>query len=161
MECVEGKKSPYETEGMPLIEKGVILSVPRHYYARSPPPLLSSCNPTPSGCRDSDEPDCESPHCDLSPRAHPSPRSTLFTCSCGTDFCNANYSHLPPPGSPGTPGSQDPQAVLGSHAGCWGLVGAGAQVRVRGRTRASSHPTPIPSFPPPGLEKLVALVTGR
>lgn len=38
MECVEGKKSPYETEGMPLIEKGVILSVPRHYYARSPPP---------------------------------------------------------------------------------------------------------------------------
>lgn len=39
MECVEGKKSPYETEGMPLIEKGVILSVPRHYYARSPPPF--------------------------------------------------------------------------------------------------------------------------
>ncbi|XP_034500957.1 anti-Muellerian hormone type-2 receptor isoform X6 [Ailuropoda melanoleuca] len=65
------------------------------------------------GCRDSDEPDCESPHCDLSPRAHPSPRSTLFTCSCGTDFCNANYSHLPPPGSPGTPGSQGPQAVPG------------------------------------------------
>ncbi|XP_073738026.1 anti-Muellerian hormone type-2 receptor isoform X3 [Callorhinus ursinus] len=74
-------------------------------------PFLSSSNPTPSGCRDSDEPDCESPHCDLSPRAHPSPRSTLFTCSCGTDFCNANYSHLPPPGSPGTSGSQGPQAV--------------------------------------------------
>ncbi|XP_021542448.1 anti-Muellerian hormone type-2 receptor isoform X3 [Neomonachus schauinslandi] len=65
------------------------------------------------GCRDSDEPDCESPHCDLSPRAHPSPRSTLFTCSCGTDFCNANYSHLPPPGSPGTSGSQGPPPVPG------------------------------------------------
>ncbi|XP_042848330.1 anti-Muellerian hormone type-2 receptor isoform X4 [Panthera tigris] len=65
------------------------------------------------GCRDSDEPDCEAPHCELSPRAHPGPRSTLFTCSCGTDFCNANYSHLPPPGSPGTPGSQGPQAVPG------------------------------------------------
>ncbi|XP_072621287.1 anti-Muellerian hormone type-2 receptor isoform X5 [Vulpes vulpes] len=65
------------------------------------------------GCRDSDEPDCESPHCDLSPRAHPSPGSTLFTCSCGTDFCNANYSHLPPPGNPGTPGSQGPQAIPG------------------------------------------------
>ncbi|XP_026892082.2 anti-Muellerian hormone type-2 receptor isoform X4 [Acinonyx jubatus] len=65
------------------------------------------------GCRDSDEPDCEASHCELSPRAHPGPRSTLFTCSCGTDFCNANYSHLPPPGSPGTPGSQGPQAVPG------------------------------------------------
>ncbi|XP_020946602.1 anti-Muellerian hormone type-2 receptor isoform X2 [Sus scrofa] len=65
------------------------------------------------GCRDSDEPGCESPHCDPSPRAHPSPVSTLFTCSCGTDFCNANYSHLPPPGSPGTPASQGPQAVPG------------------------------------------------
>ncbi|XP_065380346.1 anti-Muellerian hormone type-2 receptor isoform X4 [Macaca fascicularis] len=63
------------------------------------------------GCRDSDEPGCESLHCDPSPRAHPSPGSTLFTCSCGTDFCNANYSHLPPPGSPGTPGSQGPQAA--------------------------------------------------
>ncbi|CAD7681627.1 unnamed protein product [Nyctereutes procyonoides] len=65
------------------------------------------------GCRDSDEPDCESPHCDLNPRAHPSPGSTLFTCSCGTDFCNANYSRLPPPGNPGTPGSQGPQAIPG------------------------------------------------
>ncbi|XP_073863082.1 anti-Muellerian hormone type-2 receptor isoform X8 [Macaca fascicularis] len=65
------------------------------------------------GCRDSDEPGCESLHCDPSPRAHPSPGSTLFTCSCGTDFCNANYSHLPPPGSPGTPGSQGPQAAPG------------------------------------------------
>uniref|UniRef100_A0A8C9A485 receptor protein serine/threonine kinase n=1 Tax=Prolemur simus TaxID=1328070 RepID=A0A8C9A485_PROSS len=65
------------------------------------------------GCRDSDEPGCESLHCDPSPRAHPSPGSTLFTCSCGTDFCNANYSHLPPPGSPGTPGSQGPQASPG------------------------------------------------
>ncbi|XP_036771136.1 anti-Muellerian hormone type-2 receptor isoform X1 [Manis pentadactyla] len=65
------------------------------------------------GCRDSDEPGCESPYCDPSPRAHPSPVSTLFTCSCGTDFCNANYSQLPPPGGPGTPGSQGPQAVPG------------------------------------------------
>nr|XP_012619100.1 anti-Muellerian hormone type-2 receptor isoform X1 [Microcebus murinus] len=65
------------------------------------------------GCRDSDEPGCESLYCDPSPRAHPSPGSTLFTCSCGTDFCNANYSHLPPPGSPGTPGSQGPQASPG------------------------------------------------
>ncbi|XP_008573915.1 PREDICTED: anti-Muellerian hormone type-2 receptor isoform X2 [Galeopterus variegatus] len=63
------------------------------------------------GCRDSDEPGCESLHCDPSPRAHPSPDSTLFTCSCGTDFCNANYSHLPPPGSPRTPDSQGPQAA--------------------------------------------------
>ena len=29
MECVEGKKSPYEMEGMSLIEDGVTLSVPR------------------------------------------------------------------------------------------------------------------------------------
>ncbi|XP_005869335.2 PREDICTED: anti-Muellerian hormone type-2 receptor isoform X1 [Myotis brandtii] len=65
------------------------------------------------GCRDSDEPGCESPRCDPSPRAQPSPSSTLFTCSCGTDFCNANYSHLPPLGSPGTPGSQGPQAIAG------------------------------------------------
>ncbi|XP_053423303.1 anti-Muellerian hormone type-2 receptor-like isoform X2 [Nycticebus coucang] len=62
------------------------------------------------GCRDSDEPGCEALHCDPTPRAHPSPGSTLFTCSCGTDFCNANYSHLPPLGSPGTPGAQGPQA---------------------------------------------------
>ncbi|XP_054574416.1 anti-Muellerian hormone type-2 receptor isoform X1 [Eptesicus fuscus] len=65
------------------------------------------------GCRDSDEPGCESPRCDPSPRAQPSPSSTLFTCSCGTDFCNANYSHLPLLGSPGTPGSQGPQAISG------------------------------------------------
>ncbi|XP_022427756.1 anti-Muellerian hormone type-2 receptor isoform X1 [Delphinapterus leucas] len=65
------------------------------------------------GCRDSDEPGCESPHCDPSPRAHPSPSFTLFTCSCGTDFCNANYSHLPRLGSPGTPGSQGPKAIPG------------------------------------------------
>uniref|UniRef100_G3TK14 Anti-Muellerian hormone type-2 receptor n=1 Tax=Loxodonta africana TaxID=9785 RepID=G3TK14_LOXAF len=65
------------------------------------------------GCRDSDEPGCESPHCDPTPRAHPSPGSILFTCSCGTDFCNANYSHLPPLGSPGTPGSQGPQTAPG------------------------------------------------
>ncbi|XP_036108463.1 anti-Muellerian hormone type-2 receptor isoform X1 [Molossus molossus] len=65
------------------------------------------------GCRDSDEPGCESPHCDPSPRAQPSSSSILFTCSCGTDFCNANYSHLPPLGSPGTPGSQGPQVISG------------------------------------------------
>ncbi|XP_057413282.1 anti-Muellerian hormone type-2 receptor isoform X2 [Balaenoptera acutorostrata] len=65
------------------------------------------------GCRDSDEPGCESPHCDPSPRAHPSPSFTLFTCSCGTDFCNANYSHLSRLGSPGTPGSQGPKAIPG------------------------------------------------
>ncbi|XP_053410372.1 anti-Muellerian hormone type-2 receptor isoform X1 [Nycticebus coucang] len=65
------------------------------------------------GCRDSDEPGCEALHCDPTPRAHPSPGSTLFTCSCGTDFCNANYSHLPPLGSPGTPGAQGPQASPG------------------------------------------------
>ncbi|XP_013376416.1 PREDICTED: anti-Muellerian hormone type-2 receptor isoform X5 [Chinchilla lanigera] len=58
------------------------------------------------GCRDSDEQGCESLHCDPRPRAHASPGSTLFTCSCGTDFCNANYSHLPPPGSLGAPGAQ-------------------------------------------------------
>ncbi|KAB0358910.1 hypothetical protein FD754_003066 [Muntiacus muntjak] len=65
------------------------------------------------GCRDSDEPGCESPRCDPSPRAQPRPSSTLFTCSCGADFCNANYSHLPPLGSPGTPGSKGPQAIPG------------------------------------------------
>ncbi|XP_045040189.2 anti-Muellerian hormone type-2 receptor [Desmodus rotundus] len=65
------------------------------------------------GCRDSDEPGCDSPRCDPSPRAQPSPSSTLFTCSCGTDFCNANYSHLPPLESPGTPGSQGSQAISG------------------------------------------------
>ncbi|XP_004872806.2 anti-Muellerian hormone type-2 receptor isoform X3 [Heterocephalus glaber] len=65
------------------------------------------------GCRDSDEPGCESLHCDPRPRAHSSPGSTLFTCSCGTDFCNANYSHLPPPGSLGAPGFQGPQADPG------------------------------------------------
>ncbi|KAM4839755.1 LOW QUALITY PROTEIN: anti-Muellerian hormone type-2 receptor, partial [Urocitellus parryii] len=65
------------------------------------------------GCRDSDEPGCESLHCDLSPRAHPSPGSTLFTCSCGTDFCNANYSHLPSPGNLGVPGPQGTQATPG------------------------------------------------
>ncbi|XP_037370742.1 anti-Muellerian hormone type-2 receptor isoform X2 [Talpa occidentalis] len=65
------------------------------------------------GCRDSDEPGCESPQCNLSLRAHPSPGSTLFTCSCGNDLCNANYSHLPPLGSPGTPGPQGPQAAPG------------------------------------------------
>lgn len=31
-----GKEKPCEMEGMPLIEKGVILSVPRPSYARSP-----------------------------------------------------------------------------------------------------------------------------
>ncbi|XP_045152260.1 anti-Muellerian hormone type-2 receptor isoform X1 [Echinops telfairi] len=66
------------------------------------------------GCRDGDEPGCESPRCDPTPRAHPSPHSTLFTCSCGADFCNANYSALPPPpGSPGTPSSQGPRAAPG------------------------------------------------
>nr|XP_058936651.1 transcription factor Sp1 isoform X3 [Kogia breviceps] len=65
------------------------------------------------GCRDSDEPGCESPHCDPRPRAHPSPSFTLFTCSCGTDFCNANYSHLPHLGSPGTPSFQGPKAIPG------------------------------------------------
>uniref|UniRef100_A0A8D2DVI2 Anti-Muellerian hormone type-2 receptor n=1 Tax=Sciurus vulgaris TaxID=55149 RepID=A0A8D2DVI2_SCIVU len=65
------------------------------------------------GCRDSDEPGCESLHCDLSPRVHPSPGSTLFTCSCGTDFCNANYSHLPSPGNLGFPSPQGPQAAPG------------------------------------------------
>uniref|UniRef100_A0A8C5NUL8 Anti-Muellerian hormone type-2 receptor n=1 Tax=Jaculus jaculus TaxID=51337 RepID=A0A8C5NUL8_JACJA len=65
------------------------------------------------GCRDSDEPGCESLRCDLSPRAQPSPGSTLFTCSCGTDFCNANYSHLPPLGNQGVPDPQGPQAAPG------------------------------------------------
>ncbi|XP_021039210.1 anti-Muellerian hormone type-2 receptor [Mus caroli] len=65
------------------------------------------------GCRDSDEPGCESLHCDPVPRAHPNPSSTLFTCSCGTDFCNANYSHLPPSGNQGAPGLQEPQATPG------------------------------------------------
>ncbi|XP_013376415.1 PREDICTED: anti-Muellerian hormone type-2 receptor isoform X4 [Chinchilla lanigera] len=64
------------------------------------------------GCRDSDEQGCESLHCDPRPRAHASPGSTLFTCSCGTDFCNANYSHLPPPGSLGAPGAQAAPALL-------------------------------------------------
>ncbi|XP_051016387.1 anti-Muellerian hormone type-2 receptor [Acomys russatus] len=65
------------------------------------------------GCRDSDEPGCESLQCDPVPRAHPSPASTLFTCSCGADFCNANYSHLPPSGNGGAPGPQDPQVTSG------------------------------------------------
>uniref|UniRef100_A0A5F9CE25 receptor protein serine/threonine kinase n=1 Tax=Oryctolagus cuniculus TaxID=9986 RepID=A0A5F9CE25_RABIT len=65
------------------------------------------------GCRDSDEPGCESLSCDPSPRARASSGSTLFTCSCGADFCNANYSHLPPLGGPGTPGPQGPQAAPG------------------------------------------------
>ncbi|XP_004692549.1 PREDICTED: anti-Muellerian hormone type-2 receptor [Condylura cristata] len=71
------------------------------------------------GCRDSDEPGCESPHCDLSLRAHPSPGSTLFTCSCGNDLCNANYSHLPPLGSPGTPRAQGAQAAPGPGEPIW------------------------------------------
>ncbi|XP_056654096.1 anti-Muellerian hormone type-2 receptor isoform X2 [Monodelphis domestica] len=61
------------------------------------------------GCRDSDEPGCESPRCEPARRAHPSPGSTLLTCSCGTDFCNANYSHLPPPGASRPPDSRGPQ----------------------------------------------------
>ncbi|XP_052605048.1 anti-Muellerian hormone type-2 receptor isoform X3 [Peromyscus californicus insignis] len=65
------------------------------------------------GCRDSDEPGCESLHCDPMPRAHPSPSSTLFTCSCSTDFCNANYSLLPPSGNQGAPGPQGPQPTPG------------------------------------------------
>uniref|UniRef100_A0A8C5VXL1 receptor protein serine/threonine kinase n=1 Tax=Microcebus murinus TaxID=30608 RepID=A0A8C5VXL1_MICMU len=91
------------------------------------------------GCRDSDEPGCESLYCDPSPRAHPSPGSTLFTCSCGTDFCNANYSHLPPPGSPGTPGSQGPQASPGRAAGATrAVLLSGA----RGRERRAPLGTP-------------------
>ncbi|XP_060049460.1 anti-Muellerian hormone type-2 receptor isoform X3 [Erinaceus europaeus] len=65
------------------------------------------------GCQEDDEPGCDSPQCDLSPRAHPSPGSTLFTCSCGTDLCNANYSHLPPRKSPGSLDSQGPQPAPG------------------------------------------------
>ncbi|KAM6216047.1 LOW QUALITY PROTEIN: anti-Muellerian hormone type-2 receptor [Rhynchocyon petersi] len=65
------------------------------------------------GCRDSDEPGCESPNCDPTPRAHPSPGSILFTCSCGADFCNANYSHLPLPGSLGNASSQGPLTTAG------------------------------------------------
>ncbi|XP_042554996.1 anti-Muellerian hormone type-2 receptor isoform X2 [Dipodomys spectabilis] len=65
------------------------------------------------GCQDSDEAGCVSFHCDPSPRAQPSPGSTLFTCSCGTDFCNANYSHLPLPESLGAAGPEGPQAVPG------------------------------------------------
>jgi hypothetical protein len=89
-------------------------------------PLFSFLlNPFPSGCQDSDEPGCESLHCDPSPRVHPSPGSTLFTCSCSTDFCNANYSHLPPPGNLGA-SPQGPQATpgscpLGSIGVWWGL----------------------------------------
>ena len=141
-------------EGTPLIEKGpppcsqTPLCSLVHSFSLSLAPFLSSSpNPIPSGCRDSDEPGCESPHCDPSPRAHPSPSFTLFTCSCGTDFCNANYSHLSRLGSPGTPGSQGPKAIPGSHPGCGSQVGAGAQVRMRGRTRANSHPTPRPKLP--------------
>lgn len=103
------------------------LCVPRPIHTLSLP--FSPPNPSVSGCRDSDEPGCESPRCDPSPRAHPRPSSTLFTCSCGADFCNANYSHLPPLGSPGTPGLEGPQAIPGSHPRCWSQVGAGAQVR--------------------------------
>ncbi|KAM5289006.1 anti-Muellerian hormone type-2 receptor [Ctenodactylus gundi] len=65
------------------------------------------------GCRDSDEPGCEAVHCDPSLRVHSSPSSTLFTCSCGTDFCNSNYSRLPPPWSLGVPGPRGPQAAPG------------------------------------------------
>lgn len=89
------------------------LCVPRPVHTLSLPFSPPSPNPSASGCRDSDEPGCESPRCDPSPRAHPRPSSTLFTCSCGADFCNANYSHLPPLGSPGTPGLEGPQAISG------------------------------------------------
>ena len=135
--------------------------VPRPVHTLSLPFSPPPPNPSVSGCRDSDEPGCESPRCDPSPRAHPRPSSTRFTCSCGADFCNADYSHLPPLGGPGTPGLEGPQAISGSHPRCWSQVGAGAQVRGEVRTRANSHPTAVLSFPPPGLEKLVALVTGR
>nr|XP_005571068.1 anti-Muellerian hormone type-2 receptor isoform X1 [Macaca fascicularis] len=109
-----GKEKPMR-DGRDASDREGIYPLFPHAIVLSPfsPFLSSSPNPTPSGCRDSDEPGCESLHCDPSPRAHPSPGSTLFTCSCGTDFCNANYSHLPPPGSPGTPGSQGPQAAPG------------------------------------------------
>lgn len=157
-----GKEKPMR-DGKDASDREGIYPLFPHAIVLSPfsPFLSSSPNPTPSGCRDSDEPGCESLHCDPSPRAHPSPGSTLFTCSCGTDFCNANYSHLPPPGSPGTPGSQGPQAAPGSHPRVLKAGGGWAQVRMRDGTRASSHPTPTPHFPPPGLGKLVALVTGR
>ncbi|XP_040833836.1 anti-Muellerian hormone type-2 receptor [Ochotona curzoniae] len=65
------------------------------------------------GCRDSDEPGCEVLSCNPSARAHTGPGSTLFTCSCGADFCNANYSHVPLLGSPGIPSPQGPQAAPG------------------------------------------------
>ncbi|XP_004601899.2 anti-Muellerian hormone type-2 receptor isoform X2 [Sorex araneus] len=65
------------------------------------------------GCRDSDEPGCESPDCELSPRAQPRPSSTLFTCSCASDLCNANYSQMPAPGGPGAAGAHGPQLAPG------------------------------------------------
>ncbi|XP_048197761.1 anti-Muellerian hormone type-2 receptor, partial [Perognathus longimembris pacificus] len=65
------------------------------------------------GCQDSEESGCASLHCNPSPRAQSSSGSTIFTCSCGTDFCNANYTHLPPPESLGAPGPEGPQAAPG------------------------------------------------
>lgn len=126
MECVEGKKSPYKMEGMALkkdlsslfsdpIMCAFHVCVCAHVCVFL---FFPSSHSTLSGCRDSDEPGCESLHCEPSPRAQSSSSSTLFTCSCGTDFCNANYSHLPPLGSPGTPGSQGPQAIPGSPLEC-------------------------------------------
>lgn len=163
MECVEGKEKPI-SDGRDASEKGFILSLPRLHYALSLALHLSfffffsfliSFSPLflilpLSGCRDSDEPGCESPRCDPSPRAQPSPSSTLFTCSCGTDFCNANYSHLPPLGSPGTPGSQGPQAISGNPWGAepgWRL----------GPQLGEVEPGPVLTLPPSQASLLLAL----
>lgn len=163
MECVEGKEKPI-SDGRDASEKGFIPLSPQTSlcsFSRSPSlfvflllflnPFLSSFpNPTLSGCRDSDEPGCESPRCDPSPRAQPSPSSTLFTCSCGTDFCNANYSHLPPLGSPGTPGSQGPQAISGNPWGAepgWRL----------GPRLGEVEPGPVLTLPPSQASLLLAL----
>lgn len=114
-------------------------------------PFPPAPNPTASGCRDSDEPGCESLHCDPIPRAHPRPSSTLFTCSCGTDFCNANYSHLPPSGSGGAPGDQEPQAAPGS------CLPQGTRAHRGQKHRSGCEPGPVLTPPPPKLSLLLAL----
>lgn len=62
-------------------------------------------------------------------------------------------------GSPGTPGLEGPQAIPGSRK--VEQVGLGPRFDERLEPGPILTPTAVLSFPPPGLEKLVALVTGR
>ncbi|XP_038608824.1 anti-Muellerian hormone type-2 receptor isoform X2 [Tachyglossus aculeatus] len=142
---------------------GVLLGPPRPPGPPGPPGrircLFSACcfgiwNQTRAGvrlkmqgCRDSDEPGCEAPRCEPAPR-HPD-ASTLFTCSCGSDLCNRNYSRLPPPGPPAPrpgprpgpgPTVRAPLTTLGLSAGLLFLVLLSGLVLALRRWKAGRPP---------------------